>query len=244
MSIWSNIIDTASGNISAYADEEVSRDASRYAIVDCEVGIKDKEVHDIGALRWDEAIFHSADKRALKQFLNGVDYVCGHNIIHHDAKYLFGEDCREWTWIDTLYVSPLLFPERPYHRLLKDDKLVSEQMNNPVNDCEKARDLLMEEVAAWSLLSKRKQAVYAALLHDVPEFRGFLEFVGVKADDKLQLSELVREDVCGMKPGEGRTMRMAVPKVFITSCVALNCSRRPTRQGISQTSRSLSLSHP
>ena len=41
--------------------------------------------------------------------------------------------------VDTLYISPLLFPERPYHRLVKDDKLVSDQMNNPVNDCEKAR---------------------------------------------------------------------------------------------------------
>ena len=56
-----------------------------------------------------------------------------------------------------MYISPLLFPERPYHRLLKDDKLVSEQMNNPVNDCEKARDLLMEEVTAWSSFSSSKQ---------------------------------------------------------------------------------------
>ena len=33
----------------AYANEEASRDASHYAIVDCEVGMKDKRVHDIGA---------------------------------------------------------------------------------------------------------------------------------------------------------------------------------------------------
>ena len=48
---------------------------------------------------------------------------------------------KKWTLVNTLYVSPLLFTERPYHRLLNDDKLVSEQMNSPVNDCEKARDL-------------------------------------------------------------------------------------------------------
>ena len=159
--------------------------------------MKDQRVHDIGALRWDGATFHSADKHVMKRFLEGVNYVCGHNIIHHDAKYLFREDSQRWALVDTLYVSPLLFPERPYHRLLKDDKLVSEQMNNPVNDCEKARDLLMEEVIAWNGLSERKQSIYATLLHNVPEFQGFVEFVGAKADNKERLAELVSEEFKG-----------------------------------------------
>ena len=197
MSIWSKIIESIGGNVSAYANEEVPRDASKYAIVDCEVGMKDKRVHDIGALRGDGMTFHSADKHALKLFLDGVDYLCGHNIIHHDAKYLFGEGTGKWTLVDTLYVSPLLFPERPYHRLLKDDKLVSEQMNNPLNDCEKARDLLMEEASAWKALSERKQRIYATLLYNVPEFKGFLEFVGAKAVDEVQFPESVREEYKG-----------------------------------------------
>ena len=168
MSICNKIIESVRGNVSASYNEVASRDASKYATVDCEVSMKDKRVHDIGALRWDGATFHSADKHAMKLFLDGVDFVCGHNIIHHDAKYLFGEGNRRWALVDTLYVSPLLFPERPYHRLLKDDKLVSEQMNNPVNDCEKARDLLLEEVIAWNRLSERKQAIYTTLLYNVP----------------------------------------------------------------------------
>ena len=194
MSICNKIIESVRGNVSASYNEVASRDASQYAIVDCEVSMKDKRVHDIGALRWDGATFHSADKHAMKLFLDGVDFVCGHNIIHHDAKYLFGEGNRRWALVDTLYVSPLLFPERPYHRLLKDDKLVSEQMNNPVNDCEKARDLLMEEVIAWNRLSERKQAIYTTLLHNVPEFEGFIEFVGAKFEDKERLPELIREE--------------------------------------------------
>ena len=52
MSIWSKIIDKVSGNVSAYANEEASRDASHYAIVDCEVGMKDKRVHDMRLSRW------------------------------------------------------------------------------------------------------------------------------------------------------------------------------------------------
>ena len=194
MSICNKIKESVRGNVSASYNEVASRDASKYAIVDCEVSMKDKRVHDIGALRWDGATFHSADKHAMKLFLDGVHFVCGHNIIHHDAKYLFGEGNRRWALVDTLYVSPLLFPERPYHRLLKDDKLVSEQMNNPVNDCEKARDLLMEEVIAWNRLSERKQAIYTTLLHNVPEFEGFIEFVGAKFEDKERLPELIREE--------------------------------------------------
>ncbi|MCQ2216776.1 MAG: RecQ family ATP-dependent DNA helicase [Bacteroidales bacterium] len=198
MSIWSKIIESVSGNGGTSAESgEVSRDATRYALVDCEVGLNDKKIHDIGAIRWDGAIFHSADKHTAQQFLEGVDYVCGHNIVHHDAKFLFGEVSHRWALVDSLYVSPLLFPERPYHRLLKDDKLVSEQLNNPVNDCEKARDLLMEEVAQWRALSDNKRAIYAALLRDIPEFRGFMEFVGAEEHDKGRLPEWINKEYKG-----------------------------------------------
>ena len=150
---------------------------SRYAIVDVEVGLKDHKIHDIGALRQDGATFHKASKEELLDFLRDTDYLCGHNIIHHDAKYLFSDRACRWTLVDTLYVSPLLFPERPYHRLVKDDKLVCDQMNNPVNDCEKARDLLLDEMARWSSLPEEKRKVFASLLKGKEEFDGFLSLV-------------------------------------------------------------------
>ena len=37
MSIWSKIIESVSGNVSA-STKEVFRDASHYAVIDCEVG--------------------------------------------------------------------------------------------------------------------------------------------------------------------------------------------------------------
>ena len=33
--------------------------------------------------------------------------------------------------------TPLLFPRRPYHKLLKDDKIQTEELNNPLNDAKK-----------------------------------------------------------------------------------------------------------
>ncbi len=103
MSFWDKIIRSISDTENNSA-KTVPLDASRYAFIDVEVGIKDHRIHDIGALRWDNAIFHSANKNELPGFLNGVDYVCGHNIIHHDAKYLFEKEIHHWMLVDTLYI--------------------------------------------------------------------------------------------------------------------------------------------
>lgn len=187
MSFWSKFIETIGGE--NHSQEEVSNDASRYAFVDVEVGLKDKRIHDIGILRWDGAKYHSADKKAAISFLEDVDFVCGHNVIHHDMKYLLGDEVQRWQLVDTLYVSPLLFPERPYHHLLKDDKLMNEQMNNPVNDCEKACDLLMDEIAKWKALPDAHRFIYATLLRDVPEFAGFLAMVDAEVCDETTLVE-------------------------------------------------------
>lgn len=185
MSFWRRIIGSLGD--SKPSNAEVSRDASRWAFVDVEVGLKDKRIHDIGILRWDDAKFHSGRKKEAKEFLDGVNFICGHNVVHHDVKYLFGDEHIRWGLVDTLYMSPLLFPERPYHHLLKDDKLMSDQVNNPLNDCEKAYDLLLDEMEAWKRLPRELTLIYATLLHDVPEFSGFLDMAGAECCEKEEL---------------------------------------------------------
>ena len=196
MSIWSKIKEMvgADDTDDVVGSDSVSdgRDASRYVFVDVETGLKDHRIHDIGAVRYDGATFHKASKMELKDFLQGTDYVCGHNIVHHDAVYLFGDEPVDQLLVDTLYMSPLLFPERPYHRLVKDDKLLTDQMNNPVNDCKKARDLLFDEIAHWNMLPENKRKVFATLLWDKKEFAGFLSMVGARRTNE-GLGNLIRE---------------------------------------------------
>ena len=170
---------------------ESSLDKNRYAIVDVEVGLKDHQIHDIGALRCDGAVFHKTSKKELFDFLRGIEYLCGHNIIHHDVKYLFTDGNCPYTLVDTLYLSPLLFPERPYHHLVKDDKLVSDQINNPVNDCKNAEDLLHDEITKWNLLTDEKRLLIASLLKDKKEFDGFLKLVNARYIQD-GLNELIR----------------------------------------------------
>ena len=167
-----------------------------WVIVDVEVSLSDQKIHDIGALRYDGSVYHGCSKEDFEAFIHDADYVCGHNIIHHDAKFLFTEGKCSTPLVDTLYLSPLLFPERPYHRLVKDDKLISEQMNNPVNDCEKARDLMMDEIACWQSLPDRKRRILSALLRGKEEFQGFLSMVGT-APIHVNLSALIWNEYKG-----------------------------------------------
>ena len=108
MSFWNRIINTTSGVESRRSDYlGVSYETSRYCFVDIEVGLHDKKIHDIGAVRWDGAVYHAAGKQGLIAFLKDVDFICGHNIIHHDAKYLFGDSKHSFILVDTLFLSPL-----------------------------------------------------------------------------------------------------------------------------------------
>ncbi len=198
MSIWEKIIDRFNGiDNRPGAPRKRAFDPARYAFVDTEIGWKDKKIHDIGAIKWDGCVFHSGDKRSFRDFLKGVDFLCGHNIIHHDAKYLFGSDRIEFMLVDTLYMSPLLFPERPYHRLLKDDKLISEELNNPVNDCEKTRDLLMDEISRWESFSEDRKAIFSFLLANIDEFTGFFAYVNAAHDEDLDIETLVCSEYKG-----------------------------------------------
>ena len=196
MSIWSKLIGSKKtedrNNIIGNKTTSVPCSIQNYAIVDVEVGLKDHKIHDIGALKHNDTTFHKTSKEELFIFLNDIDYICGHNIIHHDAKYLFTDKTCRWILVDTLYISPLLFPEHPYHKLVKDDKLISEQMNNPVNDCKKAKDLLLDEIARWNSLPKEKRILFASLLKDKKEFTGFLSMVSAEYTHE-GISELIKE---------------------------------------------------
>ena len=128
--------------------------------------------------------------------MNGTEYICGHNILNHDLKYI-GQQLRQPELqlkgaIDTLHLSPLLFPTKPYHALLKDDKLQTEEMNNPLNDAIKARDLFYDEVSAFQRLDERLKQILYLLLWDKREFRSFFRFIAYKCDNQ-RVETLIRK---------------------------------------------------
>lgn len=149
---------------------------SGIVFLDAEVGVGDRRVHDIGAVRIDGSVLHSSDPARLLEFIGEASVICGHNIIHHDLHFLSSLlSEKSFTFIDTLYWSPLLFPEKPYHALLKDDKILQDEFNNPASDAKKAMQLYLDEVSAFSKLTERRKSIYCALLSGQKEFEGFLK---------------------------------------------------------------------
>src|SRR5688572_10115686 len=93
---------------------------------DLEIDPKHRRILDIGCINSNGSKFH---KNSVKEFLSFVkesDLFCGHNIMNHDLQYItLGADSESFKdrTIDTLFLSALLFPKKPYHRLVKDEKL-------------------------------------------------------------------------------------------------------------------------
>jgi len=151
------------------------------AFIDTEVDFKRKKILDTGGVTMKGSQIHSNSLNELHAFINGNDYVCGHNILKHDLPMIekaLNHRFLHIQVIDTLFLSPLLFPAKPYHALLKDDKLQIEELNNPLNDAIKARDLFNDELAAFQELDRDLKQIYYALLANRVEFASFFHFIG------------------------------------------------------------------
>ncbi|HAL18810.1 MAG TPA: RecQ family ATP-dependent DNA helicase, partial [Spirochaetaceae bacterium] len=146
------------------------------AYFDVEAAAGDGKVMDIGAV-CGSGEFHSANRVGFLNFVRNADFVCGHNIIDFDMK-LIPELSGTAKAIDTLYLSPLLFPNRPYHALVKDDKLQNEQFNNPLSDAKKARMLFQDEANAFNSLDALAKDIFGNLLSNKKEFAAFFDFLG------------------------------------------------------------------
>lgn len=151
------------------------------AYIDTEVDPKSRRILDIGCVKGDGSFFHKTSVPEFIQFLIGTQFICGHNIFNHDIKYI-GKALNDArvncaNIIDTLFLSPLLFPTKPYHALLKDDKLQSEEMNNPLNDSIKAKDLLNDEIATFRQADESLKQIFYLLLNDKKEFQSFFRYI-------------------------------------------------------------------
>lgn len=163
--------------------------------VDTEIDPKNKRILDIGAIIGNGAEFHSNSVTDFIEFIRASKYICGHNIYNHDIKYIenavIDAGISYEYVIDTLFLSPLLFPAKPYHSLLKDDKLQTDEINNPLNDAMKARDLFFDEVAAFKQLDDDLKQIFFNLLHNEREFKAFFTFVDYKSCN-TNLENLIR----------------------------------------------------
>jgi ATP-dependent DNA helicase RecQ len=101
----------------------------------------------------------------------GASFLLGHNMLRHDWPLLKqvkpSMQLLELPVIDTLSLSPLAFPQNPYHRLIKDYKLIRDSLNSPLSDCHSTLALFQDQRDAFSKLGyndKNELLIYQSLL--------------------------------------------------------------------------------
>nr|WP_253734505.1 DEAD/DEAH box helicase [Methylomonas sp. ZR1] len=127
--------------------------------IDIETARQDSlKLREIGAYRPDtDARLRLSGKAAdltqkLDHISEGAAFVLGHNVIAFDqpALSVLHPDLalHRLPLVDTLELSPVAFPQNPYHRLVKDYKLCTTTRNDPVRDAELAYELFLDQADA------------------------------------------------------------------------------------------------
>lgn len=165
---------TANSSSDPEADKKL---APRALSIDLEVGIKDRRIHKLAAVRGDSggALTAAGPKqvrKALQQldaFADGVRFLLGHNLIAFDIPHLHAAhaDLAILTLprVDTLRLNPLAFPRNPYHRLVKhyqDGQIQGGQLNNPELDARLVLELFSDQWAALRDLADADPALVRA----------------------------------------------------------------------------------
>ena len=93
----------------------------------------------------------------LESLTAGASFVLGHNLIEHDLPLLHAlaptAHVLSLPAVDTLHLSPLAFPQNPYHRLIKNYKLIHDSLNSPLADCRATLTLFGDQQAAFARLA-------------------------------------------------------------------------------------------
>ena len=147
---------------------------------DLEVDPKSKKILEYGAML-NGSQYRGKERLKFEELSQGASTLCGHNIIQHDLAVLkennFPISFFEKSKIDTLYLSVLFFPKKPYHHLVKDYHLNGTEINNPLADAQLAKDLLEDLLVAFHNLSKELKTIYYSLLKEVVGFDGFFRYI-------------------------------------------------------------------
>ncbi len=127
-----------------------------------------RKIRHIGAVfngRVYEKVKNAGSVKILKElecFAQSATYILGHNLLGHDFPVL--KIAAPWLEflkkpiIDTLYLSPLAFPQNPYHRLIKDYKLVRTAINSPVEDAKLAASVFEDQWQSFVSLAGQSPA--------------------------------------------------------------------------------------
>ncbi len=145
---------------------------TRCLLLDLETNPENAAILKIGALFRGQVFLRQGRFKleealaSLDEFATDADFVLGHNLLCHDLPILYAAAphlaLHRKPVIDSLYLSPLAFPQNPYHRLVKNYKLVHDTVNDPVADARLSATLFSEECQAFSQMKAAGEGDLAA----------------------------------------------------------------------------------
>lgn len=149
---------------------------------------------------------HRQALEKLKDFSESCELLLGHNLFLHDRAILqdldAGHPLLRLPVIDTLALSPIAFPQNPYHRLIKDYKLVRESISNPLEDARLAGRIFVDEFHALENLRRSEPELVSALHY----------LLGFPDDDNDTLAhgmDFVFGSLGGKRPSPEKGLRLA-----------------------------------
>ncbi|MBR9981744.1 MAG: RecQ family ATP-dependent DNA helicase [Desulfatitalea sp.] len=139
--------------------------------LDLEITMRGGALRHIGATFRGETFQWAGRAAAAGKALADLDlfgrrarFLLGHNLVNHDLPFLQaaapGLELLARPVIDTLFLSPLAFPRNPYHRLVKDYKLVRSALSDPLEDVRLALSVFADQ---WESLGRQGVACPALL---------------------------------------------------------------------------------
>ena len=118
--------------------------------------------------------------------LQSAKFVAGHNILQHDLPILeshFGVRAEPQNVVDTLLLSSLLFPNKPYHHLRKEYLHDESDPSNPLKDALLSKTLLLDCVEKWKSYPWELQTILFLFLRKEPGFAPFFGLVDFRGED-------------------------------------------------------------
>lgn len=174
-------------------------------------------------------------KSKLDALTVGASFLLGHNVVQHDLPVLklSYPDLALFSLpvIDTLQLSPIAFPQNPYHSLVKDYKLVRDSINDPLKDAQLSLRLFKDQRDAFVFLntsSPDELACYHYLMTAV-EGNGLSSFfMTIRHSAKPELDQVrvllktaVQDKVCSTRLEKLRQEDLVNPDMYMPIAYAL-----------------------
>lgn len=163
-----------------------SKPSSSIVFIDLEVTKHSEVIASIGAYIDDNNGFEGQSLHELIRLCMNQSpaYVCGHNFIQHDKRYLensaFNALLQRLKIIDTLYISLLLFPDKVTHKLEKPYKTEAHIANSPFGDCIATKELLTLLIGRFYALEEPLKLAIFLLLRNNTIYAPFFEYINYR----------------------------------------------------------------